>query len=100
MYSLFNLRYSFPVIKTKQNNINFLINEETGGLYSESDYGTISFRNIEGEKWAYSEFAISLEVDLAHFSISRNEDVFMLDNLSITEDKEKLMKMARDYFLQ
>lgn len=96
---LLNLKYQPHIIKKQNENTQFLIDIDTGVLFSQSSFGILSFKDEYGNKWVYSDSVIRMEIDLAHFSTSNSETFFGIDNLSIIDDRKRILQMAKNHFL-
>ena len=59
----------------------------------------MTFRDEYGNKWAFSDYVIRMETDLAHFLTLNSGTSFGIYNLSIIDDKERILQMAKNYFL-
>ncbi|HEX8576796.1 MAG TPA: hypothetical protein VF677_10935 [Flavobacterium sp.] len=97
--NLINFSYKSPILKKIEGDTTYLIDEQTGVLFSQSKRGIITFQNIEGDKWLYTEVEISLEKDLLHFTTITESGDFIINGIfKISEDKEALLQKAYNYF--
>lgn len=97
--NLLHFTYKFPITKKIEGDTVYLIDEQTGVLFSFSQRGIVTFQNIEGSKWVYTEVTLYLEKDLLHFTRITEDGSHIIDGLfMVTEDKNSLFRRAYNYF--
>ena len=97
--NILNFIYQFPISKKVIGDTIYIIDEQTGVIFSESKKGIIAFQDAEGNKIIYTETPIEITTDLPHLTQpTKDGGTCMSGTIRITENKEYVFNKAYHYF--